>query len=125
MGRYLPYNRSLVERARELRKNMTPTETKLWNEYLRYLPTRVLRQRPISNFIVDFYIAASKLVIEVDGESHFTSDGEARDKERTQVLEGHGLRIIRFSNVEVYKRFDAVCQRIDEALKHRILKGEN
>ncbi len=116
MGRHLPYNRALVERARELRKNLTPAESKLWNKYLRHLPTRVLRQRPIGNFIVDFYIAASKLVIEVDGETHFTLEGKARDKERTQVLESHGLRVIRFSNVEVHEKFEGVCQKISCAL---------
>ncbi|CAN5896890.1 hypothetical protein BH24DEI2_BH24DEI2_20740 [soil metagenome] len=85
MARHLPYNRALFERARELRKNMTPTEAKLWNECLRHLNVNVLRQRPIDNFIVDFYLPGSKLVIEVDGDSHFSAEGRARDAERTSV----------------------------------------
>nr|WP_226577239.1 DUF559 domain-containing protein [Microseira wollei] len=67
---HLPYNPQLVERAKELRKNMTPAEKKLWNNYLRRFQFRVLRQRPIDNFIVDFYCANLKLVIEIDGEKH-------------------------------------------------------
>ena len=78
MARHLPYNRALVERARDLRKNMTPAEAELWHECLRHLNVSVLRQRPIDNFIVDFYIPSLKLVIEVDGDSHFDDQGKAR-----------------------------------------------
>jgi very-short-patch-repair endonuclease len=73
---HLPYNRQLVEKAKELRKNMTPAERKLWSGYLRTFKFRILRQRPINNFIVDFFCAQLKLVIEVDGESHFTMRAE-------------------------------------------------
>jgi very-short-patch-repair endonuclease len=55
---------------------------------------QVLRQRPIDNFIVDFFCAQLKLVIEVDGESHFTNDGKDYDWERTQILEGYGLKAL-------------------------------
>jgi very-short-patch-repair endonuclease len=55
---------------------MTPAERKFWSGYLRTFKFRVLRQRPIDNFIVDFFCAQLKLVIEVDGESHFTNDGK-------------------------------------------------
>ena len=83
---HLPYNPDLVAKARELRKNMTPAEKKLWHGYLRSFKFRVLRQRPIAFFIVDFYCAALKLVIEVDGDSHFTEAGRAYDAERTSIL---------------------------------------
>jgi very-short-patch-repair endonuclease len=63
---HLPYNRQLVEKAKELRKNMTPAERKLWSGYLRTFKFRILRQRPINNFIVDFFCAQLRLVIEVD-----------------------------------------------------------
>jgi very-short-patch-repair endonuclease len=65
---HLPYNPKLVERAKNLRKNMTPAEKKLWYSYLRNFKFRVLRQKPIDNFIVDFYCAKLKLVIEIDGD---------------------------------------------------------
>jgi very-short-patch-repair endonuclease len=111
---HIPYNPKLVERAKELRKNMTVAEKKLWYSYLKSFPFRVLRQKPIDNFIVDFYCAKLKLVIEVDGDSHYTNDGREYDIERTQILEGYGLKVIRFSNDEVLNEFEGVCRRIEE-----------
>src|SRR4028118_1825438 len=111
---YLPYNPKLVDRAKQLRKNMTVAEKKLWYGYLRNCKFRVLRQRPIAHFIVDFYCAKLKLVIEIDGDSHFTNDGKDYDPERTQILEGYGLRVMRFTNDEVLKDLAGVCQRIEE-----------
>lgn len=110
---HLPYNPELVAKARELRKNMTVAERKLWYGYLRNFKFRVLRQRPIAYFIVDFYCAALKLVIEVDGDSHFTAEGQAYDAKRTEILEGYGLRVIRFTNDEVLHSFEGVCQYIE------------
>jgi very-short-patch-repair endonuclease len=111
---HLPYNPDLVNRAKELRKNMTPAEQKLWFGFLRDFQFRVHRQRPVDNFIVDFYCAALKLVIEVDGDSHFTEDGQAYDQARTQKLEQYGLSILRFTNLDVISNFDAVCQKIQQ-----------
>lgn len=91
---------------------MTPAEKKLWFDFLRNFKFRVHRQRPIDYFIVDFYCAALKLVIEVDGDSHFTEDGQAYDQQRTQRLEEYGLSVIRFTNQDVLNDFDAVCQEI-------------
>ncbi len=82
-GFHLPYNPKLIERARELRKNMTPAEKKLWYYCLSQFSRRVLRQRPIDNYIVDFYCPVLRLVIEIDGESHFTDDGKTYDQQRT------------------------------------------
>lgn len=109
---HLPYDRQLVERAKDLRQNMTVAEKKLWHEYLKVLPFRVLRQRPIAHFIVDFYCAELKLVIEVDGDTHFTEAAQAYDQERTQVLEGYGLTVMRFTNQQVLQEFEAVCLQI-------------
>ena len=113
---YLPYNSDLVEKAKQLRKNMTAAEKKLWYGYLRTFKFRVLRQRPIAFFIVDFYCAALKLVIEVDGDSHFTEVGKAYDAERTRILEDYGLKVIRFTNDEVLNNFEGVCQRIESLI---------
>ena len=110
---HLPYNRNLVAKAKELRKNMTPAEKKLWHDYLKTFKFRVLRQRPITFFIVDFYCANLKLVIEVDGNSHFTETGMAYDAERTRILEGYGLKVIRFTNDDVLHNFEAVCDHIE------------
>ncbi|MEG5028368.1 endonuclease domain-containing protein [Microcoleus sp. AT8-B1] len=106
---HLPYNPKLIPIAKQLRKNPTPSEKKLWQDFLRNFPFRVLRQRPIDIFIVDFYCAALLLVIEIDGESHFTEQGKLYDAERTGILEGYGLKVVRFTNVEVLQSFDGVC----------------
>lgn len=110
---HLPYNQKLVEKAKELRKNMTLAEKKLWNNYLKTLKIRFLRQRPIDNFIVDFYCANLKLVIEIDGETHFTYEAKNYDSQRTSVLESYGLQVIRFTNEEVFKNFEGVCECIE------------
>lgn len=109
---YLPYDPQLVERAKELRKMMTITEKKLWNDYLKQLSPRFLRQRPIDRFIVDFYCPTLKLVIEVDGEIHLTDEAQLYDQERTYVLGGYGLTVMRFSNQQVLDRFEEVCCQI-------------
>jgi very-short-patch-repair endonuclease len=110
---HLPYNPQLLSRAKQLRQNPTPPEKKLWQDYLRTFRFRVLRQRPINHFIVDFYCAALKLVIEIDGESHFTQDGQLYDQERTEILEGYGLSVLRFTNDAVFNNFEGVCQKIE------------
>ncbi|MEO1590918.1 MAG: endonuclease domain-containing protein [Cyanobacteria bacterium J06632_22] len=113
---YLPYNRELVPRARALRKNMTPAERKLWYGFLKMQPFRVLRQRPIDRFIVDFYCPAVKLVIEVDGRHHGIDTVRAYDEGRTRILETYGLRIVRFSNQQVMEDFETVCQQLQQHL---------
>ncbi len=113
---HLPYNADLVFRAKTMRKNPTPAERKLWQDCLRHLPVRFLRQRPIEHFIVDFYSAALWLVIEVDGDSHFSEQGQAYDAERSTILEGYGLRVFRFTNRQVLEEFEGVCDTIGEFL---------
>jgi very-short-patch-repair endonuclease len=109
---HLPYHPQLISRAKELRKNPTPAERKLWQSYLKTFPFRVLRQRPIAHFIVDFYCAALKLVIEVDGDGHFTEEGQEYDQERTEVLTGYRLKVVRFTNDQVMDQFEVVCGQI-------------
>ncbi|WP_008318633.1 DUF1156 domain-containing protein [Leptolyngbya sp. PCC 6406] len=113
-SRFLPYNKKLVARAKELRKNMTTAEKKLWHEYLKTLEERFWRQRPIDHFIVDFYCPSRYLVIEVDGDTHSTDEAEAYDAERTQILEAYGLTVLRFTNDEVLNNFEGVCAAIGE-----------
>lgn len=109
---HLPYNRELVPRAKELRKSMTLAEKKIWYGYLRNFKFRVLRQRPIDYFIVDFYCPGLKLVIEIDGDSHFTDEGQSYDEERTQKLESYGLSVVRFTNQQVLEEFQGVCEQL-------------
>ena len=116
----LPYKSELIPRAKELRKNATPQENHLWYDFLRSYPVRFQRQKTISGFIVDFYCHAAKLVIEVDGSQHYTEDGEAYDEERTQILSGYGLRVLRFSNYEINTAFAPVCEAIHQAVQESL-----
>ncbi len=116
---FLAYDRNLVDRAKELRKNPTPAERKLWDDYLCRFPHRVLRQRPIDHFIVDFYCAALRLVIEVDGEIHDSEQSQARDEQRSKILQSYGLTVLRIKNAEVMGEFDRVCETIAAFLDTR------
>ena len=96
----LPYNRKFKSRARELRKNATPQENKLWYEFLRKYPYSFTRQKTIDNYIVDFLCHSKKLVIEIDGNQHYTNDGLEYDRIRTDLFESMELYVIRFTNAE-------------------------
>jgi very-short-patch-repair endonuclease len=111
-GFHLPYNPNLIDLARLMRKSLTPAEKKLWKGLLKDFKYRVLRQRPIDNFIVDFYCPKMKLIIEIDGAGHFKDEGKALDKERTDILKAYGLQIIRFSDHDVIKHFSEVREKI-------------
>src|SRR3954471_18193836 len=107
--RLVPYQLRLKTPSRALRRDPTPAERKLWFEFLRDLPQKFTRQKPLGSYIADFYCSRLRLVIEVDGDSHFTAEGEGSDARRTAALQAHNLRVIRFTNVEVMQQFDAVC----------------
>jgi very-short-patch-repair endonuclease len=115
--RIVPYNMQLRSRAQDLRLDPTPAERKLWYAFLADLPCKFTRQKPLGSYIVDFYCSRERLVIEVDGHSHFDARGQARDAIRTRALEALGLRVIRFRNDEIGESFEAVCERIIAALK--------
>ena len=100
-----------------MRQNPTPAERKLWDEYLRDVKVRVLRQKPIDQFIVDFYCASVKIAIEIDGEHHFTESGTIYDTERSAVLAGYGIEVIRFTNQDVMNDFEGVCQQIADSIE--------
>ena len=116
------YNRKLLENARELRKNMTPQEYKLWHIYLKNYPIKFYRQRIIDSYIVDFYCSRAKLVIEIDGSQHYTKDGMEYDEIRTSVLEKYDLEVLRFSNDDINKNLTGVCLEIDKTVKQRLTK---
>ena len=99
----VPKNGQMLPRARELRRNMTPQEKKLWYQFLRKYPVKIYKQRIIESFIVDFYCASAKLVIELDGSQHYTEQGEAYDAERSACFERYGLEVIRLCGTCVQK----------------------
>ena len=99
---------------------MTPWERKLWYCFLKAYSPRFQRQKEIDNFIVDFYCAKARLIVELDGGGHYTPEENKKDMERTKKLEQYGLQIIRFCNKEVDKNFYAVCSVIDKTVKNRM-----
>jgi very-short-patch-repair endonuclease len=111
------YNRKLIPFAQQMRQEMTRAEARLWFELLRDFTPRVRRQRPFGRFIADFYCAACNVVIEVDGGQHFSPEGLVADAKRTAFLEGLGLRVVRFSNVDVLENLSGVGERLLEVLK--------
>lgn len=104
---------------------MTLQEKQLWYQFLNKYPVRILRQKVIDSFIVDFYCAKAKLVIELDGSQHYMDEGLAYDKERTKVINAYGIEVIRFSNMDIDENFEGVCEKIDLELKKRIAVLEN
>ena len=106
------YNPKLHGNAKMLRKNMTKEERHLWYDFLRDLPVMVHRQKVIGKYIVDFYIAKSKIVIELDGSQHYESPGKQRDEERDAYMRSLGITVLRYSNADINLRFPSVCQDI-------------
>jgi len=98
---------------------MTYTE-KIVRQKLRKQKYRVLRQHPIDHYIVDFYVASAGLVIEIDWWYHFTNKAIAYDKQRTIMLEVYNLIVIRFTNTEVIRDIETVCNKINSVVKDRI-----
>ncbi len=113
----IPYNKKLVSTARTLRKNMTPEEKHLWYDLLKRLPFNVRRQHNIENYIVDFYIAEKKTVIEVDGRQHLSPEHMESDRHRDSVLSSWNLTILRYSNDDIRNNFHSVANDILENLK--------
>ena len=111
----IPYNKKLVSNARTLRKNMTPEEKHLWYDFLKRLPFNVRRQHNIENYIVDFYIAEKKIVIEVDGRQHLLPERKEADKQRDAAMSSWGIVVLRYPNDSIRNNFNAVAEDI---LKH-------
>ncbi len=113
----IKYNSDLKELARELRNNMTKEERKLWYEYLRNSKAHFLRQKIIGNYIVDFYSNSTKVVIELDGGQHYDEENIKKDKIRDKYLIGLGLKVLRYTNIDINTNFEAVCNDIQKNLK--------
>ena len=112
-------NQKMKKNAQTLRKNLTKEEAHLWYQFLCRYPIRFRRQYVIGNYIADFFCHRAKLVIELDGSQHCTPEEMEYDRKRTQYLQSQGLRVLRFSNLDVMRRFRDVCETIDLAVKER------
>ena len=116
----LPYNKELIPLAKKLRRDATPQERRLWYEFLKDYPVRFQRQKVIDDYIVDFLCHAARLVIELDGDQHGEAENIRRDALRTAELEAQGLRVLRFSNQEIEKSLEAVCNAINRVVRERL-----
>ena len=121
---YIPYNLKLVAIARENRKKPTQAEKKMWLKVLRsgqFEKYKFLRQKPLDNFIADFYCAKLMLVIEIDGDSH------ARQREydilRSEKLDAYGIKVIRYTNYDIMFNIEGVYRDLKERIKSCIFKS--
>ena len=104
------YNKQNIPLAKQMRKNMTPWERKLWYDYL--------RQKVIGNYIADFYCAKARLVIELDGSGHYESKQKQYDLNRTEELERMNLTVLRICNMDIDRNFQGVCEYIDQFIRN-------
>ena len=116
----------LLTHARELRHPQTPAEAALWRVLRnRQFAYKFRRQHPIDRFIIDFYCAEAKLLIEVDGPSHLEPGQQEYDKVRTDYLEELGYKVIRFTNDEVKFNIEGVIGEILNVVESRIIERKN
>lgn len=117
-----PYNKNLKQPSRDLRNNMTNAEKRLWSKLRakQILCLQFYRQKPILNFIVDFYCPAANLVIECDGGQHYTEDRLEADQVRDQSLSELGFVVLRFSNRQILTETEAVLEQIYCVARQRL-----
>lgn len=108
-------NKELTSISKTLRKQMTKEERHLWYDFLKDLPVTINRQKVIGKYVVDFYCASAKTVIELDGSQHYEEKAIQKDKERDEYLQSLGIKVLRYSNYDFNRRFEGVCADI---LKH-------
>ena len=114
------YNGNYKPLSQRLRREMTRQEKHLWYDFLKAYPIPFHRQKQFGHYIVDFYCAAARLIVELDGSQHYEPEEEQRDAERNEYLSDLGLTVLRFGNYDVDRHFDSVCATIDRAVKLRL-----
>jgi len=105
-------NSRLTTNAQTLRKSMTKEERRLWYDFLKPSGINAHRQKALGLYIVDFYIASAKLIIELDGSQHYEEEGIRKDRERDSFLKANGFFVLRYSNADINENFDGVCEDI-------------
>jgi very-short-patch-repair endonuclease len=110
----LSYNKKLKEYASSLRRNMTDAERLLWSKIRRkqLKNHQFYRQKIIGDYIVDFYCPKAKLIIEIDGGQHYSSEGKQKDEVRDDYMAQLGLKVLRFSDRHVFEDLDEVIETI-------------
>ena len=114
----LPYNQNLKEISKDLRKRLTEAERHLWERLKhKHLGYVFYRQKPLGDYIVDFYCNQAKLVIEVDGGYHLDKESADNDRVRNEYMKNLGLTVLRFTNTQVLENTDNVVAKIKEHLE--------
>lgn len=111
--RYITYNTNLVKFARQNRKDSPHPEIKIWDRILKNKSTgyKFTRQKPIQNFIADFYCSKLRLAIEIDGDTHYVTDkNQVYDAKRTEVLNNLGIKVLRYTNLDVTRNIEGVYE---------------
>ena len=119
------HNASLVPFAKDLRKNMTSEERRLWYDFLRTYPQRFQRQKVLGRYIADFYCASAGLIVELDGSQHFEEANSAQDEARTAYLNQYSIQVLRIPNCDVNRNFRSVCEYIDAAVKQSLRQSDD
>jgi very-short-patch-repair endonuclease len=119
----LPYNKNLKPFSRDLRKNMTDCEQKLWQKIRRkqILGIQFYQQKPIGPYILDFYAHSHKIAIELDGAQHYLPEQIEKDLSRDAYLASLEIIVLRFDNLSVLENCDAVLQNIADTIAQRNL----
>jgi very-short-patch-repair endonuclease len=114
----LPYNENLKQLSKQLRENMTIAEKHLWEKIRKkqIKGYQFYRQKPIGDYIVDFYCPKMMLVIEIDGSYHLSGETIEYDRIRDEYPSSLGLRVLRFTNTDVLKRIEEVVESIEEEI---------
>ena len=91
---------------------MTKEERHLWYDFLKLLPFTIHRQKVIGNYIADFYCAKAGLIIEIDGSQHYEDAEQEKDKLRDEYFNELGIKVVRYSNLDINRNFEGVCEDI-------------
>ena len=118
-----PSNLNLKGNAQKLRREMTKQESHLWYDFLRHLSLNVKRQKVFGNYIVDFYCSKAKTVIELDGSQHYEDAAQAYDQKRDAYLSSLGLHILRYTNLDINRNFQGVCNHILAELSEKAMQN--
>jgi very-short-patch-repair endonuclease len=118
----LKYSHVLKSKARTLRENMTDSERALWSRLRgkQIMGVQFYRQKPIGNYIVDFYCPKARLIIEADGSQHLDQMNFELDKQRDMYMQENDLKVLRFDNLQVLKELDSVMEMIYRTVEEQL-----
>lgn len=116
----IKYESKNLNNARNLRRNMTPQEGKLWHLFLKNYNIKFYKQGLVGSYIIDFYCPKARLAIELDGSQHRIGDNIDYDLVRTQYLNSIDIKVIRYSNIDIDKNLEGVVIDIKQIVEQRI-----